>query len=140
MPKLFVKFLLSLCLFLLQGYGHLYARKAQPVSCHALVKIPQVAAQVKCATLPRGELCLIHTPSSSPVKIDDTVKVTEIEEDEDESVSVRKSAELCHSTITFLRVQASEQIVCSHKARLPFCKHFSYTSSYRHILLCTFRV
>ncbi|BAV05969.1 hypothetical protein FLA_1984 [Filimonas lacunae] len=69
----------------------------------------------------------------------DKEDATEVEDD-DESISFRKYSEISNFTVSFIFTQVPGNFVCIHNNRLPFCKHFSYSSSSKYIVHRSIRV
>ncbi|ETZ23895.1 hypothetical protein [Pedobacter sp. V48] len=127
--KTAVVFFLSLCFFLLGGSDYVYAGAHDSTSSHSTVQKIEKSHQETLLMANQG----LPEVKSSTIgdKKEDFISV---EDEDDDLVSVRKSIlpAKYFATLTY----ASTLIYSNayFKNRLPFCKHLSYTSSYKYIL------
>jgi len=116
--KLFIRYLLAFCFLLLGGYV---------LTCHNRI----------CSAV-RNDRGQIRKTTSSSHKIGHSIKATE-NEDDDESSSSRKYARTTCYSITFFR-QTPGSVYHDPENRLPFCEHFSYSSSDKFIVHRVIRI
>ena len=137
--RLVITFFLSLVFLLLGGTNHLHARTNDHRTCYAL---PQRSV--------KSELARMHVVKYSPPIIRKStfsgaahqkIKATEVkEEDESESESSRKLVAISNYFISLLYDQVFGHFHRYLKDSIPFCKHFSYTSSYKYIIQRVIRI
>lgn len=122
-----VLFLLFLCFFLLRGHVELYAG-GHHSSSHSSVQRAEKSALPRFGNI-RDFAQVRH--SSFNEKREDFISV----EDEDEELDSGKKFLLqAKYFITLACVSIFFFFYNYFKNRLPFCKHLSYTSSYKYIL------
>lgn len=134
------QFLLFLCILLLSSSCQLYARQYQDFTYYAPIKILQSSEQSIFAAVENSQ-CLSVKSTLSGKDSHHKSDLTEIEEKDKESFSYKKS--LANSDY-FTSIFYAHLLSCffsTSKATLPFCKHFSYFSSYRrHLIFQIFRI
>lgn len=139
MMRWFIRCLLSLSFLLLRGYVHLYAHTTHTGN-------NTVAQQIIAPSLPhhfsqlhnrKGLVNEAGAPGSR--KISDRLKATEIEDDDD-TLSLRKYAEISPYFIAYLHAYVLNFFHCCKQKRLPFCEHFSYAASGKCILYRVIRI
>lgn len=135
--KLVFTFLLSLFFLLVRGHDHLHAHSSYDRSSYSPIKIPEKLGQGGVASVKDGE-SVIRKENSSGAD-DDLISATELEDD-DELISPRKFVDISNYFITLYYAHASAYLDRSLKNRLPFCKHFPYTSSDKYIIQRVIRV
>lgn len=133
MTRFLIKCFLALCFLLLKGYGHLYADTDQDYLYRSLQQHSESSVQV---TPPQNDQALLSNAPSSGAK-KEKIKATEVE-DEEESFSGRKH--LLISTYFLFNPQEPASYYSYLKNPLPFCNHFSYSSSYKFIIHRVIRV
>ena len=79
-----------------------------------------------------------HKAASSNL-ITDGINATEMEDDDDFEAS-RKYLEISGYFLNFLHAQVSGDAHRYLKDRLPFCEHFSFTASDKHIVQRAIRI
>ena len=65
------------------------------------------------------------------------LKATEVDDDDDLRATRKNSGTIC---ISFLYTEASDYITLFRKSSLPFCEHFSLTSSFKFIIHRVIRI
>lgn len=136
--RVLIRFLLSLCFLLLRGYFPLYAHAYHARACCSSKKILEQSAQAGFVAVQNKDLIRKAT-SSNTGKVIDRIKAEEVE-DEDESFSLRKHADISSYFIGFFYAHVLGYFLCCKQKRLPFCEHFSYTASNKCILNCVIRI
>ena len=135
--RLLIKFIISLCFLLWGGYAHAYQRRM----CNAPKRFFETTIR---ANLPGEQhdqvLVSKPRPSNAGNKAGDTIIATEIEEEDDEAGSYKKRSLAGHGCISFFDGQAPGNIPLYLNAPLPFCEHFSYSSSDKFILHRVIRI
>ncbi|PWV49091.1 hypothetical protein C7475_106337 [Chitinophaga sp. S165] len=134
MTRLLINFFLSLCFFLLKGHGHLYADTDQDNLYKSLKLHSENRVQIKVFELPSLQPLISNAPSSGKKK--EKIKATEVEEEE--SFSARKHLQISHYFC--LSPQEPPSNYSYLKNPLPFCNHFSYSSSDKFIVHRVIRV
>lgn len=129
--RLVITFFLSLFFLLPGGYDHLYA------ICYTTAK-PAAKAEQATLSASKSSHFLIKKATSSDVE-NEAVNATE-REDDDELPSERKLVEINNYFISFFYTHSHGYFHSYLKDRLPFCKHFSYTSSGKYIVQRAIRV
>lgn len=131
-----IRFILSLYFLFWGGYahaiqGHLgYSRK----------RIAQSSVHASYSRQEGGEVRVSKARSSDTGnKVNDVIIAVEMEED-DEPVSSKKQGGAGHYSISYLYAPEPEGDHCYLSNRLPFCEHFSRTSSYKFILHRVIRI
>lgn len=127
--KTAVVFFLSLCFFLLGRLNHVYAGAHYSTSNYSTVQKIEKLQQAKLVIANQG----LPEVKNSTIgdKKEDFISV---EDEDDDLVSVRKSV---LPAKYFATLNYASILIYSNayfKNRLPFCKHLSYTSSYKYIL------
>lgn len=129
MTRLLIGFILSLYSLLPGVFAHGYSPE----------KIPEVSAQAHFFTgqIDEAQTSMVGLPGAR--KAGDKIKAIEIQEDE-ESGSSRKYSESRNACIAFYAALNNSDIPCYFKSCLPFCEHFSYSSSYKFIIHRVIRI
>jgi hypothetical protein len=127
--KTAVVFFLSLCFFLLGGSNHVYAGTHQSTISYSTVQKVEKSQQTNLVIASQG-LSEVKTSTIGDKKED----FISVEDEDDDLVSVRKSVlpAKYFATLTYASILIYSNAY--FKNRLPFCKHLSYTSSYKYIL------
>ncbi|WP_133055245.1 hypothetical protein [Niastella koreensis] len=127
-----LKFVLLLCILLLAGNAH---------TTHP--RIGFFPGNTFEPTVP-GNFSKEHNDrllsSNAPInrkRSHDKLKATEVDDDDDLRPSRRNAGSIC---ISFLYTEASDYITLFRKSSLPFCEHFSLTSSFKFIILRVIRI
>lgn len=142
MKKFIIKFFLSLCVLLAGGYGQLYAYgHQQDCICFSPIKAPKKSEEANfCAVRNSPAAFVIQSASSGKEKATYVIDIAEKEAEEYESASSKKYLEISNYFTTRFDAQAAGNLFGDLKS-LPFCKHFSYISSYRcYLVLQVFRI
>jgi hypothetical protein len=134
MTRLLVNFFLSLCFFLLKGHSHLYADTDQENLYTSLRQHSESTVQIKVFDLRSHQPLISNAPSSGAKK--EKIKATEVEEEE--SFSARKHLQISHYFCLSSQEPTSDYSYL--KNPLPFCNHFSYSSSDKFIVHRVIRV
>lgn len=135
MTRLLINFFLSLCFFLLRGHGHLYAGTDQDYVYRSMLQHSENTVHI-CIAHVRSDHAVINSKPPSGAK-KEKMKATEVE-DEEESLSGRKHLQLSN----YYHLDPLEPAVYFNylKHPLPFCIHFSYSSSDKFIMHRVIRV
>lgn len=140
MTKFLIRICLTMSFLLLWGNSHLHAytyrNGVSGIGQTQLNKVSQIDA---AAFQDEREFVYSDVDSGAENQYDKTSD-TEVEEDDDESVSLKKYAEITNFCAAFFYTQLAGYYNGLHNHRLPFCKHFSYSSSFRYIILRTIRI
>ena len=123
--KSVIIFFLSLCFLLLTGQSSLYSSSLQNKIDYSSLKSLQLKKHVEPVSITKSEFIRNNVPADSEP---DAVSADETE-DEDELIAPRKYVEITNYLITFFHSQATPYSSSYVLNRLPFCTHFSYTSS-----------
>lgn len=134
MTRLLINFFLSLCFFLFKGHGHLYADTDQDNLYRSLQQHSESTVQIKVFDTRNQHPLISNAPSSGKKK--EKIKATEVEEEE--SFSARKHLQISHYFC--LSSQEPTSNYSYLKNPLPFCNHFSYSSSDKFIVHRVIRV
>ncbi|WP_214225974.1 hypothetical protein [Pedobacter sp. B4-66] len=127
--KTVILFLLSLCFLLLGRSDHAYAGAHQNTASYSSAlntEKPQLTKFINTAQ----DLPVIKSNCFSEQRED----FISVENEDEDFVSARKSALPVKYIITLAYASILNSSSNYVKNRLPFCKHFSYTSSYKYIL------
>jgi hypothetical protein len=136
MLKLFVKFILLLGLVLVGSYALTWQYQV----CYASENVFGQSAPADHTSLEHPNVPIFRAASSSTGKLHDKVKAVEIEDD-DESMPFRKYTETVQYGITFFYTQVPGYDTHQHyNNRLPFCDHFSRSSSHKFIVNRVIRI
>lgn len=127
--KTVILFCLSLFFLLLGGHNYAHARAQHNTVASTPTQNIEKPQQTK----------LINTNQDLPVIKNNTLSekredFVSIEDEDDDSVFARKSVLPTKYFITLAYVTTLISPNSYVKNRLPFCKHLSYTSSYKYIL------
>jgi hypothetical protein len=137
MKKLFIRFFLLLCIFLLGGYSHLYAHTYQDRTGHSPVKILQSQEQGNFGILQVSQglntySVRVHKEKEYRKKF---VTENEGEEEVEELISSKKYSEYSkYFTSGFYALIIGYFFRCLTNY-LPFCKQFSYSSPQKLYLI-----
>jgi hypothetical protein len=124
--KSVIIFFLFLCFLLLTGHNHLYSSNYQSRSSYSVPKLAELSKQSALETNTKSQYIIRNdAPSDNE---EDALSATETEDD-DELLAPRKYVEITNYLITFFYSHAAGLANSRMQTRLPFCKHFSYTSS-----------
>jgi len=137
MMRLVITFMLSLCFLFVRGYDHLYVLATHNHTCYSPTRPVKESEQLRLGNT-TNKLTILREAASLDAD-NEGVTATETDDD-DELLSPRKYVEVFNYFITFFLAYRSEYICRYVKNRLPFCKHFSYTSSDQYIVLRVIRV
>ncbi|MBC9914280.1 hypothetical protein [Chitinophaga varians] len=135
MMRLFIGYLLSLCLLLLGSYAHADELRLDP-SCQLTTENPALAELV---TMPNSDAVVCAAPSDKG-SIGDKMKATEIEEESD-SESFRKLLEtgICRIT-SFYALQPGCIFPILFSNHRPSFSHFSCTAAEKFIVNRVIRI
>lgn len=129
-------FFLSLFFFLLKGNDHLHAY--YNLSGYAPAKLSPKSEQASLGSVKNSQTQIRKSASSGAE--DDAISAIEEMEDDDDFTPSRKYVEISNYFLTLFYNQVSGSFNQYRKDRLPFCKHFSYTSSYQYIIYRVIRI
>lgn len=137
MTRLVITFFLSLCLLLLRGYDHQYAHANHNCTSYLLAGWHDDEAKVGISKEKNSRVVIESATTSE--KYDNNLSATETEDD-DEIVAVRRFVKITNYFTSFFYGLAFGNSGSRLHTRLPFCKHFSYTSCDINIAQCVIRV
>ncbi len=141
MIRRLIRLFLFLCFLLLRGDLHLYAHAYYNTNSYTTANIPETSLHASYCPIQDLELHISVVPSSDAENVSDKIKATEIEdEDESESFHCRKLLEVTNDCTASYYAQASGYVQRYLQNRLPFCRHFSYSSSYKFIVHRAIRI
>lgn len=135
--KLVITFLLFLCALLLTGRSNPYGNTNQNSVSLSSVQLGKIINQSNPGHIKNAQTGISKTTTSNDKS--EGVNATETE-DEDELISPRKLLEITNYFVSFFHSQAFDQYNSRFQTGLPFCKHFSYTSSDIYIVQRVIRV
>ncbi|MFT3827084.1 MAG: hypothetical protein QM731_24375 [Chitinophagaceae bacterium] len=133
--QLFTRFLLLLCLVMCGAYAHTNHAAILYTTPH----IQGIFAHTHLCAEPTDKASICNGNSSSTKKDYERTKAVEIEDDDD-TESFKHYSTATHHYLTFFYSQAYAQIFHSFNNRLPFCEHFSYSSTSRFIMNRVIRI
>lgn len=129
-----VAFFLFLCLLLVKGHSDLYAKQNNSYPAGASITTsPRVKFGNTTHEFP------FFKYNSLTEKKEDFLRV-ETEDDEEDSLFARKYVLLVSFFTAFVSTSVLDCFYSYFNNRLPFCSHFSYTSSYKYILQRVLRI
>jgi hypothetical protein len=134
--RLFIRFFLFLCFFLLVGYGHLYSH-TNPMRVGYVQQRLSERSEHASSFIPQHCEARIKKPGSSGTKKEwEKIRATEDmeEDDENESNASKKYSGSNHHCITFCYTLAPDSFFSYHKSRLPACAFFPFCASNKFIL------
>jgi len=135
--KTAVIFLLTLCFFLIGG-----TKAAQSPEAHRSCSIHSVSHLDATSQ----QLNLLQDNSALPVFQKDLAYqkkaevISSIEDEDDELISAKKQVLFVKYLIVVAYTSVLIHLFKNFKNRLPFCTHFSYTSSYKYLLQRVLRI
>jgi hypothetical protein len=131
--RVVILFVLSLCFFLFTGCPYSYSHINTQDIPKPNEKINETHAAIK-----------VINPAFFLHKIKSITEIKEdfinLEDDDEEFVVTRKFAELTRYYVTLAYASILVHFYNYLKNRLPFCKHLSYSSSYKYILQRVLRI
>jgi hypothetical protein len=127
--KAVILFLLSLCFLLLGRYDHAYAKANHNTASYSSAQKIEKLQQAKFINT-NQELPIIKNNCFSEQRED----FLSVENEDEDYVSARKSVLPVKYIITLAYAATLNNSFNYIKNRLPFCKHLSYSSSYKYIL------
>ncbi|WP_345160448.1 hypothetical protein [Pontibacter saemangeumensis] len=134
MVKPFLKYLLFLCVLLLSVHSQIYAQSSQEFSRISLAKVSNGSELASYGAIQADQPLKVRyfSPSSG-----DSFKLeaTDIEEEEDEFVSIQKFLESNNYLAASLYALILAFFFRYIKRSLLFCKQISYNSSLRRYLI-----
>lgn len=136
--RLLIRLIISLCLLLRVGYAH----ADQGFIGNAPESLFDRPVQIHLSARKDGKVTVSKAPASNTGnKANDMIIATEMEEEEDdEPVSSKKHAGTRNGCIPFLYARTPEDYYRYLKNHLPFCEHFSRSSSFKFIIHRTIRI
>jgi len=139
MTRLSIKYLLSVCIILLCGYGHLSAHALkQGVFNSPLNLFRGSAPAISCA------LHHAHIACVKPASFDTEAQDSELDllflENLEENESASGKIHLKGICTSVLFTQALGYFFCTGEKISSFTDHFSYTASHRYLLFLVFRI
>ena len=128
-----LKFFLLLCILLLAGNAH--------TTHHRIGFFPgntfELSVPVNYSTEHHDRLLSSNAPINRKGSRD-KLKATEVDDDDDDLRASKKNlGSIC---ISFLYAEASDCLHLFRKSSLPFCEHFSLTSSFKFIIHRVIRI
>lgn len=138
MTRLLIRYLLSLFFLFWGGYAHLHHHRC----CYGSNKIYQGSVQVGLSSSSNRRICFSKAPpaSNGPRIYYSRIKATIVEEEEDEETESSRNHSNTSYYTGFFYAQSMGAIDHQLNGRLPFCEHFSYSSSSKFILHRVIRV
>jgi len=139
MMRVLIKFFLSLCFFLIRGDDYLTANTIQ----HCTYSAPEAYLKYPVPdhlSVIRKSLAQAN-PTTSPGARKEIYKfkATEVEDD-DEIPASKKQLKISNNCISFFSTCEPASFHTCFKRPLPFCKHFSYSSSNKFIVHRVIRI
>ena len=134
MIKTLIKYLLSLCILLLSGYGHLSAHAYKESTFYAPLKNLQGSAQVSFDFVKNDQTFIIGSSSSGTEKENCIIEATDIKENEEEEyelISFKKHLASSNFFTAIFCALTFGYFYCTFKKILPFWNRLSYITSYR---------
>lgn len=136
--RLIVTFLLSFVFLFVKGNAHQYhPAYNNKITYAALHLSPTATPSVLSFERKTGAILQKDVADNAA---SDPVNATEVDEDDDDSISSRKLVEITNYFISFLYDHLFADYHRYKKERLPFCKHFSYSSSFKYIIQRVIRI
>ena len=135
--RVLIRFTISLCFLLWGGYTHAYQQRLYSTLKQRFARCVQASSSGEQDDQARVSK---NYPANTGHNAGDAVEATEIEEEDDESSAFKKRSlggNGCHS---FLDGQAASDVPDYLNAPLPFCEHFSYSSSNKFIFHRVIRI
>lgn len=130
--RMLIRFLLLVCFLSLGGY----VQACPTCLYHATEKVCHRAAnEIHCSGSRSEEEQLSRTPLPGTRKADHKIKAVEIQED-DESDSNKKNQGAEYTSFSSYSGDIHQHLT----SRLPFCKHFSYSSAQKFIINRVIRI
>lgn len=140
MKRFFIRLILSLCFLLVKGNDHLHASMQQNMpgfnSVETLSDIPSFLQ----TTSYKQHHAKASFKAAHPVKKKENESKSEELEDEEELTSSKKHFEFCNFCVALVYTLTPGFTALNQFDRLPFCEHFSYSSSFKYLLHCVFRI
>ena len=127
-----LKFVLLLCILLLAGNAHTTHPRIGFFPGNTFE--PSVPGNY---SKEHNERLLSSNAPISRKRSHDKLKATEVDDDDDLRASRKNSGTIC---ISFLYTEASDCMTLFRKSSLPFCEHFSLTSSFKFIIHRVIRI
>lgn len=138
MKQLF-RIFLSLSLLLMHAHS-IYTVSHQENNCYSSVLNSHKSGSSSYVGTLRNHVSGAQYNPYSAEENTDWMYATEVEEESDESIFLKKYPESDNYFTTLYSNQESPYLASYTKKCLPYSKHFSYLSSHRYITLQTFRV
>lgn len=133
--KVVVIYFLFLFSLLLKVHDNAYAGvKYNSSTYHSQIQPIQKIAKSKLSKVERG-----HIIKKNTILIEEE-EFFDIENEDDSQVFSRKDILLVDSSVIIVYGSILFCLYYYEKKRLPLCKHFSYTASYKYILQRTLRI
>lgn len=130
--KFIIRFLLSLCILLLAGNAHTSQGRIAYLPGNLLER----SAPASYSTVHYHRL-LNNAPATNRKRAFENIRATEVDDDDELKVSKRDFTTYC---ISFLYTQPADYICRCYNSSLPFCEHFSLTSTYKFIIHRVIRI
>jgi len=131
--RVVILFVLTLCFFLFTGCPYSYSHSNTQDIHKSKEKIRETHAALKDI---EPAFFLHKSKTLTEIKED----FINLEDDDEELVVTRKYAELTKYYVTLAYASILVHFYNYLKNRLPFCKHLSYSSSYKYILQRVLRI
>lgn len=138
MMRVLIKFFLSLCFFLIRGDSNLYADTIQHCTYNAPKAYLKYLVPYSLSDVPVSQV-VNHTTTPGARKEIYKSKATEVQDD-DEIPASKKQLKISNSCTNFFSTCEPASFYPYFKRPLPFCKHFSYSSSNKFIVYRVIRI
>jgi len=130
--KFFIRFLLSLCVLLLAGRAHTSQSRFAYLPGSILER--SVPANY---SLVHYDRILNNAPASNKKGAFEKVRATVVDDDNELKVSKKNFTTYC---ISFLYTKPADYLCRCYNSSLPFCEHFSLTSTDKFIIHRVIRI
>jgi hypothetical protein len=139
MIKAFLKYILPLCILLVDGYSHMYANSYQDCVNYTSVRNYENNEYTRARPILEARTLAFryHVPGSK--SDDDKICVQKNEEETHEVNFVKKNVENSHNFSSFYS-RSTRYFHCNISIRSYFCELCSYYSSIRYIILRMIRI
>lgn len=130
--KLLTRILLLLCILLLAGHAHTSQIRIAYLPGSLLER--SVSANYSTVHYDR---VLSNAPASHRKNAFEKIRATEVNDDDQLKVSKKNFTTYC---ISFLYTAPADHLCGCYNSSLPFCEHFSLTSTYKFIIHRVIRI
>lgn len=139
MKRFFIRLILSLCFLLVRGNDHLHASLQQYTP--GFYPIETLSDFTSFTQTSHTKITRDTFKQAHPVKKKESEnKNEELEDEEDLTSSSKKYLELSHFAVALFYTFTPGFTSLNQHNRLPVCEHLSYSSSFKYLLHCVFRI